>query len=112
MVAAVRARQRGLRRDLPLPVPTEIAVGTPRLERFLTLHETMAASGQSKAVIYRKMARGLFPKNLRLEVKPGAFRSIAVWVESEVIQWQQAEMAKRSKGIADHEATNDEAAPA
>lgn len=66
-----------------------------RLERFLTLKEVKAATRQSKTVIYRKMAAGEFPRQLRIESKPGACRAIVVWIESEVIRWQQEQIANR-----------------
>jgi prophage regulatory protein len=100
-VEAVRARQRGL----PIPVawtpPAQADSAAadvdpaPRLEKFLTLHEVIAATGQSKPVIYRKMRAGTFPKQIRLETKPGAQRSIAVWIESEIVAWQQSQIRKR-----------------
>jgi predicted DNA-binding transcriptional regulator AlpA len=68
-----------------------------RLEHFLTLKEVKAATKQSKTVIYRKMAEGEFPRQVRIESKPGACRAIVVWVESEVIRWQQEQIAHRDK---------------
>jgi predicted DNA-binding transcriptional regulator AlpA len=76
-------------------IPGAEAAAAPRLERFMTLQEVMAATGQAKPTIYRKMAAGQFPRNLRLEVKEGAKRSIAIWVESEVALWQAQQIAKR-----------------
>jgi predicted DNA-binding transcriptional regulator AlpA len=61
----------------------------------LTLRQVMDLTAQAKPTIYRAMAAGQFPRQIRLEAKPGAHRSIAVWVESEVILWQQAQIAKR-----------------
>jgi predicted DNA-binding transcriptional regulator AlpA len=75
-----------------VPVAADVP---PRLERFLTLQDVKLVTRQSRTVIYRKMGLGQFPKNLRLETRPGARRAIAVWVESEIIGWQQEQIANR-----------------
>jgi predicted DNA-binding transcriptional regulator AlpA len=61
----------------------------------LTLKQVMEVTAQAKPTIYRGMRAGLFPRQIRLEAKPGALRAIAVWIESEVIHWQQQQIAKR-----------------
>jgi predicted DNA-binding transcriptional regulator AlpA len=91
----------------PLPprahIPASDPDTGPRLEKFMTLAEVIAATGQAKPTIYRKMSQGVFPQQIRLEVKPGAYRSIAVWIEREVIQWQQEQIAKRDAGCPDQD---------
>jgi predicted DNA-binding transcriptional regulator AlpA len=69
----------------------------------LTLRQVMNLTAQAKPTIYRAMAAGRFPKRLRLEVKDGARRSIAVWIESEIILWQQEQIAKRDAGCPDRD---------
>jgi predicted DNA-binding transcriptional regulator AlpA len=65
------------------------------LERFLTLKQVMEVTAQAKPTIYRGMRAGLFPRQIRLEAKPGALRAIAVWRESEIAEWQRQQIAKR-----------------
>jgi prophage regulatory protein len=56
--------------------------------RFLRLPDVINRTGLGRSSIYREMAAGRFP----LQVKVGA---MACWVESEVVAWQQARLQER-----------------
>jgi prophage regulatory protein len=73
---------------------------TPRLEKFLPLGAVIEATGLAKPTIYRAMAEGRFPKQIKLEAKPGAKRSVSVWLLSEIANWQQQQIHRRDEGRA------------
>ena len=60
--------------DSPLAAPAE------RLIRIATV---MAMTGLSRAMIYKLIARGEFPK----PIHPLGHCRVAVWLESEVSEW-------------------------
>jgi prophage regulatory protein len=68
-----------------------------RLERFLLLRQVEDATGLKRAAIYEKMKRGEFPRQIRLTGKVGAKQFRAAWVESEVIEWQRAQIRRRDE---------------
>jgi prophage regulatory protein len=70
-----------------------------RLEKFLPLPVVIEVTGLAKPTIYRAMAEGRFPRQVKLEAWPGAKRSVSVWLEREVIAWQQAHIAHRDELI-------------
>ncbi len=57
-------------------------------EKFLTLKEVLARTSLSRSHTYRLIAEGTFPKSVAL----GARR---MWLESEIIEWQNARIAER-----------------
>ncbi|WP_316857863.1 AlpA family transcriptional regulator [uncultured Cohaesibacter sp.] len=58
-------------------------------EIFLKLDDVKTRTGMSRSAIYEAMTSGFFPKSVKLGT-----RAVA-WVESEIAEWQQAQMAKR-----------------
>jgi len=57
--------------------------------KFLRLKSVMAATGLSRATIYRYMVGGMFPRAV-----PLGERSVA-WLESEILEWMSARVAER-----------------
>ena len=67
---------------------TEKKEDTP-FERLLRLREVCHRTGLSRSAVYRGIAAGEFPKQVRLS------RYTVAWVESEVDQWVADRIAKR-----------------
>ncbi|WP_126969018.1 AlpA family transcriptional regulator [Xanthomonas sp. BRIP62411] len=66
----------------PAPAPT------PR--RFLRIRDVMSRTGLSKSTIYTKIRLKQFPAHVPLG-------SISVWVESEISEWMDEQVAARDK---------------
>lgn len=58
---------------------------------FIKLPKVRSRTGLSATEIYRRIARGAFPKQVQLGAK-----SVA-WVEEEIEAWQQAQIAASRK---------------
>ncbi|HLR17263.1 MAG TPA: AlpA family transcriptional regulator [Alcanivoracaceae bacterium] len=58
---------------------------------FLGLREVINLTGLGKTSIYRYMAKGAFPQNVKL-----GGRTVA-WVSTEIEQWMQERMEARNK---------------
>jgi prophage regulatory protein len=65
--------------------------GMTQLQKILRRHEVEAITGKSRSSIYDDMARGLFPKPVRIGAGSGAVG----WLESEIAEWQAARIAER-----------------
>jgi prophage regulatory protein len=61
--------------------------GTP--QRILRRVEVERATGLPRATIYDKIAKGMFPRPIKLGI-----RSVG-WLETEIIAWQEARIAER-----------------
>lgn len=59
------------------------------VRRFMRLPEVIEISGYARSSIYALMARGEFPKPVKLGSKAVA------WVEDEVLAWQTQRIAAR-----------------
>tara|TARA_R110001592_G_scaffold13740_2_gene62810 strand:- start:31814 stop:32059 length:246 start_codon:yes stop_codon:yes gene_type:complete len=57
--------------------------------KILRLKQVLDLTGLARATVYRYMADGLFPRNVKLGI-----RSVG-WVESEVVEWIQAQIEVR-----------------
>jgi len=62
--------------------------------RFLRKKSVILMTGLSASGIYDLMARGLFPKSIKL---PGG-KSVA-WLQSDVEEWQRQTLAANSKAV-------------
>ena len=62
-------------------------------ETFLRLADVERITGLQRSTIYELAGRGAFPKQVRLSP-----RAVA-WVESEILDWQNARIAERD-GVA------------
>ncbi len=58
-------------------------------ERFLPLREVLARTSLSRSHTYRLIAEGTFPKSV-------ALGSRVAWLESEIIDWQNARIEERA----------------
>ena len=58
-------------------------------ERFLRRDEVTRLTGLPVSTIYEMMARGAFPRSIRISPR------LAAWRETEVAAWQQACIAGR-----------------
>ena len=65
------------------------AVKAAGLRRILRLYEVEAATGKKRSQIYDDMAQGKFPQPV-----PVGERAVG-WIESEILEWQEARIAKR-----------------
>jgi predicted DNA-binding transcriptional regulator AlpA len=79
------------------PAPLNADADLPRLERFLLIREVEAATGLKSTAIYSKMKVGEFPRQIRLASKPGAKQFRSAWVEREIVDWQQRQIAERDR---------------
>lgn len=61
------------------------------MNKVLRLPEVVAITGHPRSTIYDQMAKGRFPKPIRLGI-----RSVG-WLESEIIAWQRARIAERDR---------------
>lgn len=64
------------------------------VETFIRLPELQARIGLKRTAIYDAIKAGSFPHPVKLGT-----RAVA-WVESEIVDWQQAQMARRDGSIA------------
>ncbi|GGA56602.1 hypothetical protein GCM10011385_07630 [Nitratireductor aestuarii] len=64
------------------------AAQTP--ERLIRLPEVMARTGLGRTFIYRLVAKGLFPKPIKLGARASA------WLENEIDGWIIARAAERN----------------
>ncbi|OOW67140.1 hypothetical protein Xmar_07990 [Xanthomonas axonopodis pv. martyniicola] len=62
----------------------------PAPRRFLRIREVMIRTGLSKSTIYAKIRLKEFPS-------PVSLGSISAWVESEISEWMDAQVAARDK---------------
>ena len=58
-------------------------------QRILRRSEVEQTTGLPRATIYDKIAKGMFPRPIKL-----GERSVG-WLETEIIAWQQARVAER-----------------
>ncbi|MBO9766466.1 MULTISPECIES: helix-turn-helix transcriptional regulator [Xanthomonas] len=68
--------------NTPAPIPA------PR--RFLRIRDVMSRTGLSKSTVYAKIRLKQFPAHVPLG-------SISVWVESEIDEWMEEQVAARDK---------------
>lgn len=61
----------------PIPTPRPIC------DRFLRLHEVMHLTSLRRSTLYSKIAKGTFPKQVRLA------ENTVAWRESEIFDWIQ-----------------------
>jgi prophage regulatory protein len=69
------------------------AVKAAGLRRILRLYEVEAATGKKRSQIYEDMAQGKFPQAV-----PVGERAVG-WIESEILEWQKARIAKRDASM-------------
>lgn len=67
---------------------TPAPASAPR--RFLRIRDVMTRTGLSKSTIYAKIRLKQFPAHVPLG-------SISVWVESEISEWMDEQVAARDK---------------
>lgn len=65
----------------------------PPLGRLIRIREATQRTGLSKAMVYRLIAAGKFPRQIRLTERTSA------WIESEVQAWVDSRIAA-NRGIA------------
>ncbi|KGU41816.1 helix-turn-helix transcriptional regulator [Xanthomonas citri] len=70
--------------------PTTTAAPAPAPRRFLRIPDVMSRTGLSKSTIYAKIRLKEFPA-------PVSLGSISAWVESEISEWMDAQVAARDK---------------
>jgi len=66
-----------------------------RLRRFVRIAEVRQLTGLSTSTIYLKMSQGEFPRQVRLF--DSNLRNAVVWLEDELIAWQEARIAERDQ---------------
>lgn len=64
---------------------------TKTTQRLMRMNEVIRITGLSRSSIYDRMNAGLFPKSVSL-----GCRSVA-WVESEVMDWVENQIAQRDE---------------
>ena len=74
----------------------ELGVRTRGLDKFLRIAGVIAATGLGRATIYELMAEGKFPRPVKLMVGSKAVG----WLESEIVEWQEARIAERDRAAA------------
>jgi prophage regulatory protein len=57
--------------------------------RFLRIEDVQLETGLPRSTIYEKVAKGEFPKSVKLSARRSA------WLEAEVAAWLQARIAER-----------------
>ena len=71
--------------------------------RLIRLPEVLGRTGLGRTSVYRKMAEGTFPKNLKLggPIKaPTQFDCGAIaWIEDEVDQWVESRIKERDSNF-------------
>jgi prophage regulatory protein len=77
------------RRPEPFTAPPSIIASAPPALRYLRLREVCKRVGVGHSTIYRMIAAGQFPRQLKLS------EHTAVWVESEVEAFMNARIAER-----------------
>jgi prophage regulatory protein len=70
----------------------ELGVRTRGLQKFLRMAGVIAATGLGRATIYELMAAEKFPRPVKIL---GAGSKAVGWIESEVVEWQEARIAER-----------------
>jgi predicted DNA-binding transcriptional regulator AlpA len=73
------------------------------LERFLGIDLVEEATGMARKLIYKWMARDLFPRQILIKAVPNAKKYKAVWLASEIAQWQRDRVAE-NRAVAPGEA--------
>lgn len=63
----------------------------PAVEHILRRRDVERLTGLSRSSIYAKMATHEFPQSIQLSERASG------WLESEIIAWQQARIAKRDR---------------
>jgi len=58
-------------------------------QTFLRIADVCRVAGLPRATIYEMVSKGTFPKQVRLSP-----RAVG-WLESEILEWQQARIAER-----------------
>ena len=61
------------------------------VQKFLRRSEVEARTGIPTSTIYEMMAKGEFPRPVRLSPR------IVGWIESEIVDWQNKRIAARDK---------------
>ena len=59
-------------------------------QTFLRIADVCRVTGLPRATIYEMVSKGIFPKQVRLSP-----RAVG-WIESEILEWQQARIAERN----------------
>jgi predicted DNA-binding transcriptional regulator AlpA len=77
-----------------------ITIDGMKLEHFLAIAQVEAATGLDAKLIYKKMAAGLFPRQVLIKAAPDAKKYSARWLASEIIAWQQARIGERDHAAA------------
>jgi prophage regulatory protein len=79
------------------PKPAIADMPAPRLRRFLRLAEVRRITGMSTSTIYFKISAGEFPRQIKLFSNPRAKKQSVVWLEDEIVAWQQSRIADRDQ---------------
>jgi predicted DNA-binding transcriptional regulator AlpA len=56
-----------------------------------------------RKLVYKWMARNLFPKQVLIKAVPNAKKYKAVWLASEIVQWQRDRIGERDRALASGE---------
>jgi prophage regulatory protein len=75
-----------------------------RLRRILRLPEVEQMTGKKESSIYEDIAAGIFPRPI-----PLGLRAVG-WLEDELVDWQQAQIAAREARAAERRAREEELA--
>ncbi len=59
------------------------------MQRFMRIHDVIKTTGLSRALVYREMNAGRFPRSIAISAKAVA------WLEEEVEAWQAERLAAR-----------------
>jgi prophage regulatory protein len=87
------------RRPEPIAAPATIVRSEPPGLRYLRLRELCKRVGVGHSTIYRMMAAGEFPRQVKL------FERTSVWIESEVEAFMKARIAERDQEVQTPEVT-------
>ena len=60
-------------------------------QTFLRIADVCRVTGLPRATIYEMVSNGTFPKQVRLSP-----RAVG-WIETEILEWQQARVAERDR---------------
>jgi predicted DNA-binding transcriptional regulator AlpA len=72
-------------------------LGALKLERFLDIAQVEELTRIRRKDIYKRIARGAFPRQVLIKSKPDAKKYKSIWLGSEIAQWQQALVAERDR---------------
>jgi prophage regulatory protein len=75
----------------------DLGVRTRGLQKFLRMAGVITATGLGRATIYELIAAQKFPKPVKIL---GEGSKAVGWLESEIVEWQEARIAERDKAVA------------